>query len=137
MASRIPNRTPNRKDIPTPNVSDNLDAQEASLDENDLALVATEDEDDVRAVDTVGGRGISGAATTVSHRSFVENVPRWVPSYLRDSISELLKVTWPSRKDTVNLATVVVVMGIFFAVLFGLLDIIFYDGLQWLIAHIH
>ena len=51
--------------------------------------------------------------------------PRWV----EDIISELRKVTWPTRQDTVNLTMVVIVVAVTVGLLLGGMDILF----NWLI----
>ena len=47
--------------------------------------------------------------------------PRWV----MDIISELRKVTWPSRAETVHLTLVVIVVSLIFGVVLGGADLIF------------
>jgi preprotein translocase subunit SecE len=47
--------------------------------------------------------------------------PRWV----MDIISELRKVTWPTRAETAHLTIVVIVVSILFGVLLGGVDLIF------------
>jgi preprotein translocase SecE subunit len=53
--------------------------------------------------------------------------PRWA----EDIISELRKVTWPSREDTMNLTWVVVVVAATFGLFLGGVDMFF----NWAIAH--
>lgn len=53
----------------------------------------------------------------------------WRPRFLMDIISELRKVVWPSREDTLHLAVVVVIVTIIFGALLGAIDI----GFGWLI----
>jgi len=48
-------------------------------------------------------------------------VPRWV----EDIISELRKVTWPTRNETVNLTLVVVVVSAAIGGLLGAIDVFF------------
>ncbi len=47
--------------------------------------------------------------------------PRWI----MDIISELRKVTWPTRAETVHLTIVVIVVSLLFGVLLGGADLIF------------
>jgi len=42
-----------------------------------------------------------------------------------DIISELRKVTWPSRAETIHLTVVVIVVSLLFGVLLGGADLIF------------
>jgi len=53
--------------------------------------------------------------------------PRWA----EDIISELRKVTWPSREDTMNLTWVVVVVAATFGLFLGGVDMFF----NWAIDH--
>ena len=53
----------------------------------------------------------------------------WRPRFLMDIISELRKVVWPSREDTLHLAVVVVIVTIIFGAILGAIDI----GFGWLI----
>lgn len=47
--------------------------------------------------------------------------PRWV----MDIISELRKVTWPTRAETIHLTIVVIIVSLLFGVLLGGADLIF------------
>lgn len=51
--------------------------------------------------------------------------PRW----LMDIISELRKVTWPSRQETAHLTTVVIIVSLLFGLILGTADL----GFGWLI----
>ncbi len=53
--------------------------------------------------------------------------------YFREAKEELLKVTWPSRKDTIRYSIFVIVISIFVAAFFGGLDWILNLGLEQLI----
>lgn len=53
----------------------------------------------------------------------------WRPKFLMDVISELRKVIWPSREDTLHMAVVVVIVTIIFGALLGGIDV----GFGWLI----
>jgi preprotein translocase subunit SecE len=53
--------------------------------------------------------------------------PRWV----EDIISELRKVTWPTRQDTVNLTMVVIVVSVTVGLALGGIDLLF----NWLIEN--
>lgn len=53
----------------------------------------------------------------------------WRPRFLTDIISELRKVVWPTREDTIHLTVVVVIVTIIFGVLLGAIDM----GFGWLI----
>jgi preprotein translocase subunit SecE len=58
-------------------------------------------------------------------RSDARGVRRLVPRFLQDIWSELMKVTWPSREDTLHMAVVVVIVTIIFGAILGGIDIAF------------
>ena len=62
---------------------------------------------------------------TVQRGSFFR--PRWAT----DIISELRKVTWPTRQETAHLTLVVIVVSILFGIVLGGADV----GFSWLIEH--
>ncbi|OIO19491.1 MAG: preprotein translocase subunit SecE [Candidatus Magasanikbacteria bacterium CG_4_9_14_0_2_um_filter_41_10] len=51
-------------------------------------------------------------------------------AYFREALYELRKVTWPTKKQTVNYSIVVIVIAIGMAVFFAVLDDIF----TWLLG---
>ncbi len=53
-----------------------------------------------------------------------------VTTYFREALYELRKVTWPTKKQTINYSIVVIVLTIFTAVFFAVLDYIF----TWLLG---
>jgi preprotein translocase subunit SecE len=54
-------------------------------------------------------------------------MPRWV----EDIVSELRKVTWPTRHETVNLTIVGLVVAVIIGFILGGIDVFF----NWLISH--
>jgi preprotein translocase subunit SecE len=54
-------------------------------------------------------------------------------TYIRESIGELKKVTWPTKKQAINYTIIVLAMTIGMAVFFAILDQIFNLGLENLI----
>jgi preprotein translocase subunit SecE len=54
---------------------------------------------------------------------------RFLPGFAADIISELRKVTWPSRQDTVHLTIVVIVVALAVGAVLGAIDL----GFAWLI----
>jgi preprotein translocase subunit SecE len=54
-------------------------------------------------------------------------------AYLRGAISELKKVTWPTRKQVRNYSLVVIAMSLGVAAFFGILDYLLGAGLNILI----
>lgn len=102
--------------------------------EEDDALVPVDDDEADRApvaIDNYSGGTASVAA--VGRRPLADYLPRWIPSYVRESIIELSKVTWPSRREAANLTTIVIIFSVLFAAVFGLLDLGFQQGLQAII----
>jgi preprotein translocase subunit SecE len=51
-----------------------------------------------------------------------------VVSYFRNAVSELHKVTWPTKRQAVRIALIVLAVTFSFAFVFGFLD----AGLTWL-----
>ncbi|MEE8422134.1 MAG: preprotein translocase subunit SecE [Dehalococcoidia bacterium] len=62
---------------------------------------------------------------TVARGSFLR--PRWVV----DILSELRRVTWPTRQETAHLTMVVIIVAILFGIVLGSADL----GFSWLIEH--
>ena len=54
-------------------------------------------------------------------------------TYVKESIAELKKVSWPTKRQTMMYTIIVLVMSIGMAVLFSVLDQIFNLGLKNLI----
>ena len=52
-----------------------------------------------------------------------------VKAYFRDSISEMKKVVWPTKKQTRAYTITVILLSIGVAIFFGLLDYVFNLGL--------
>lgn len=48
---------------------------------------------------------------------------RFIPSYFRESWTEIKQVTWPNRKETVRLTTAVFIFSVVFGVVVALLDV--------------
>ena len=53
--------------------------------------------------------------------------PRWA----MDIISELRKVTWPTRQETTHLTVVVIIVSILFGIVPGGADV----GFSWFVEH--
>ena len=56
---------------------------------------------------------------------------RFVPRWMSDIISELRKVTWPTRHEVGYLTAVVVIVSAFFGAILGAADL----GFSWLIEN--
>ncbi len=48
-----------------------------------------------------------------------------VTTYFREALYELRKVTWPTKKQTINYSIIVIAITIFTAIFFAALDYIF------------
>jgi preprotein translocase subunit SecE len=66
-------------------------------------------------------RGPKGGAPVRTRHGWRAFVPRWI----EDIISELRKVTWPTRNETTNLTILVLVVAIAVGGLLGVVDIFF------------
>ncbi|OGF24011.1 preprotein translocase subunit SecE [Candidatus Falkowbacteria bacterium RIFCSPLOWO2_12_FULL_45_13] len=55
--------------------------------------------------------------------------------YLKASIEEMKKVTWPTKKETYNYTLLVIFISVGVALFLGLLDIILTKGLEYLITN--
>jgi len=53
------------------------------------------------------------------------------PRFVEDIVSELRKVTWPTRQDTVNLTFVVIIVSVAVGLFLGGVDMLF----SWIIEH--
>ena len=54
------------------------------------------------------------------------------PGWLEEIVSELKKVTWPTREETAYLTTVVIIVAVAAGVVLGVVDIFF----NWLIDNL-
>lgn len=54
-------------------------------------------------------------------------------TYLRDSVGEMRKVTWPTKKQVINYSIVVITMSLGVAIFFGILDYVLNLGLTQII----
>ncbi len=48
-----------------------------------------------------------------------------IQRYVRETIGELRKVTWPTRQEATNLTVIVLVVMIFMSIFLGLIDVTF------------
>ncbi|MEI6529088.1 MAG: preprotein translocase subunit SecE [Candidatus Falkowbacteria bacterium] len=54
-------------------------------------------------------------------------------NYIKESIAEMKKVTWPTKKETRNYTILVIAISIGVALFLGLLDYLFTTGFQLII----
>jgi len=71
------------------------------------------------------------AASAEVQKQHISRYDRFVPRYIRDIISELKKVTWPTREDTTRLTIAVIVVSVVIGLALGAVDI----GFNWVIDH--
>ncbi len=69
------------------------------------------------------------AAAAEAQKQHLSRYDRFVPRYIRDIISELKKVTWPTREDTTRLTVAVIVVSVVIGLALGGVDI----GFNWFI----
>ncbi|MDP2944261.1 MAG: preprotein translocase subunit SecE [bacterium] len=56
-----------------------------------------------------------------------------ITTYLKESVAELKKVTWPTKKETYNYTILVIGISLGVAIFLGFLDYIFTQGFQALL----
>lgn len=54
-------------------------------------------------------------------------------NYIKASIEEMKKVTWPTKKETYNYTLLVIFISLGVALFLGLLDLVFTKGLEYLL----
>ncbi|MFA6194420.1 MAG: preprotein translocase subunit SecE [Patescibacteria group bacterium] len=54
-------------------------------------------------------------------------------TYFKESVAELKKVTWPTKRETYNYTLLVIGISLGVAIFLGLLDYIFAQGFQFMI----
>lgn len=54
-------------------------------------------------------------------------------NYIKASISEMKKVTWPTKKETYNYTVLVISISLIVAVFLGVLDYLFNFGFKYII----
>lgn len=60
-----------------------------------------------------------------SDKRVARKQPNAIRKYLNETIGELRKVSWPTRKEATNLTLVVIVVTVVMSMLLGLLDFIY------------
>jgi preprotein translocase subunit SecE len=79
------------------------------------------------------GRGaIPRAATRAAPAKAKGGILSWRPRWIADIITELRKVVWPTRQDTVHLTVVVLIVATIIGLALGGLDL----GFAWLAENI-
>jgi len=62
-----------------------------------------------------------------------KNPIQWFFLYLKESVEELRKVTWPNKQETMKYSIVVIGLCVILALFLGGLDILLSKGMEWLI----
>lgn len=70
------------------------------------------------------------AAEAAKKRTFIERIPLF-GAYLQEIVTELKKVSWPTREETTRLTVAVLAVTITIGLLLGSVDI----GFNWLADH--
>jgi preprotein translocase subunit SecE len=52
------------------------------------------------------------------------------PGFARDIFDELKKVTWPTKKETIRLTTIVIVISLIIGLYIGIIDVLLTKGLE-------
>ena len=86
----------------------------------------------VTRADKRGRRGIPRAGQRATPGRAKAAAPFWRPRWITDIITELRKVVWPSRQDTLHLTVVVLIVATIIGVALGGLDL----GFAWLAEHV-
>lgn len=55
-------------------------------------------------------------------------------NYIKESIAEMKKVTWPTKKETYNYTLLVIGISIGMAIFLGILDYLFTIGFEFFIT---
>ena len=65
------------------------------------------------------------AKKSKSEKRVARRQPNAIQRYLKETIGELRKVSWPTRKEATNLTAIVIVVTFAMSALLGFLDFIF------------
>jgi len=66
-------------------------------------------------------------------KSMNDSADNPVINYLREVKAEMLRVSWPSRDQTIRLSVVVVIVAVFCGLLIGFVDYGLVQSLEWLL----
>lgn len=64
-------------------------------------------------------------AKEVKSKGVERRQPNRIQRYLRETIGELKKVNWPTRREAINLTVVVLIVTFSMSAVLGLLDFLF------------
>ncbi len=80
-----------------------------------------------------GPKGLFKKLKIMESKTKKADILLWIINYLRESKSELHKVTWPTKKEVTTYTMVVVVLCVVIAGFFGGFDLVLTRGLEKLI----
>jgi len=60
-------------------------------------------------------------------------MPNRLTAYLKDSLTELKKVNWPTKKETAKHTLIVIGLSLFVAMFLGVLDFASSKGLEFIL----
>jgi preprotein translocase SecE subunit len=60
----------------------------------------------------------------------MQNKPNIAPGFANGIIDELKKVSWPTKKETVRLTLVVIVISLIIGLYVGIIDVLLAKGLE-------
>lgn len=60
----------------------------------------------------------------------MQNKPNIAPGMARGIVDELKKVSWPTKKETVRLTLVVIVISLIIGLYVGIIDVLLAKGLE-------
>jgi preprotein translocase subunit SecE len=64
----------------------------------------------------------------------MKKILKAVLGYFKDSVQELSKVTWPTKKQTIEMTIAVIVVVLLVGFYLGGIDFLLTKGLTWLIS---
>jgi preprotein translocase subunit SecE len=79
-----------------------------------------------------GGAATMPRAPRAAATKGKQGILSWRPRWIMDIISELRKVVWPSRPDTMHLTVVVLIVSVVIGAFLGGIDL----GFAWLVEHV-
>lgn len=56
--------------------------------------------------------------------------PNISPNFTTEVVEELKKVTWPSKKETIRLTTIVILISLIIGIYIGIIDVLLAKGLE-------
>ena len=51
-------------------------------------------------------------------------------TYIKESVAEMKKVTWPTKKETIRLTSIVIIISLIIGLYIGIIDVLLTKGLE-------